>query len=234
MDRYSSFAPTTDANAGTKSAVEAIGATAEAHSFDVAYSEAAKALIDDVVARHGRIDVLINNPGMIILNSIADMPPDDFAAVHRVNLIGPYNMISAALSSMLERGAGTIINLTSRRAFNPSRYWSTVCSSKAALVSMTQCLHQDVKDAGIKVYAFSPGFTQIDMVKDIFASEIYRNSERAGDQVKSPPERPAKVLTWLAREAPTNLAGEHVEVRFDDIGKRTGLEDALIPNQVPA
>lgn len=72
------------------------------------------------------------------------------------NLIGPYNMISAALSSMLERGAGTIINLTSRRAFNPSRYWSTVCSSKAALVSMTQCLHQDVKDAGIKVYAFSP------------------------------------------------------------------------------
>ena len=115
-------ARTTDANAGTKSAVEAIGATAEAHGFDVADSEAAKALIDDVVARHGRIDVLINNAGLIKLNSIADMPPDDFAAVHRVNLMGPYNMISAALPSMLERGAGTIINLASRRAFNRSRY----------------------------------------------------------------------------------------------------------------
>ena len=99
---------------------------------------------------------------------------------------------------------------------------------------MTQCLHHDMKDAGIKVYAFPPGFTQTDMVKDIFASEVYRNSGRAGNQVKSPPGRPAKVLKWLAREAPTDLAGEHVEVSFDDIGKRAGLEDALIPNQVPA
>jgi NAD(P)-dependent dehydrogenase (short-subunit alcohol dehydrogenase family) len=199
-------ARTAEANADTKSAVEAIGAVAEAHGFDVADSAAAKALVDDVVARHGRIDVLINNAGTIKLDSIADLSPEEFAAVHRINLMGPYNMIFAALPSMLEHNAGTIINLASRRAFNPSRYWSAVCSSKAALISMTQCLHHDVKDAGIKVYAFSPGFTQTDMVKEIFASEVYRNSERAGDQVESPLERPARVLTWLAREAPEDLA----------------------------
>jgi NAD(P)-dependent dehydrogenase (short-subunit alcohol dehydrogenase family) len=216
-------ARTAEANADTKAAVEAIGATAESHGFDVADAATAQAFVDDVVARHGRIDVLINNAGSGRMGSVADVPPAEYLAVQQVNVMGPYNMIYAALPSMLTRDAGTIINLTSARAFLPDRYYAAYCSSKAALLSMTQCLHFDVQDTGVKIYAFSPGFTQTDMVREIYSNDVFRQAALTTDEGQ-PPERPAKVLTWLAREAPGDLAGQHVQVQFNDIGRRAGLE----------
>ena len=213
-----------DANGETKTAVDAIGATAESHGFDVADAAAAKAFVDDVLARHGRIDVLINNAGSGRMGSVADVSPEDYLAVQRVNVMGPYNMIYAALPSMLERDAGTIINLTSARAFIPDRFYAAYCSSKAALLSMTQCLHFDLADTGVKIFAFSPGFTQTDMVREIYASKVFRQAALTPGEGQ-PPERPAKVLTWLAREAPDDLAGQHVQVQFNDISRRAGLED---------
>ena len=216
-------ARTADANAETKAAVEAIGATAESHGFDVADAAAAKAFVDDVLARHGRIDVLINNAGSGKMGSVADVPPEEYLAVQRINVMGPYNMIYAALPSMLERDAGTIINLTSARAFIPDRFYAAYCSSKAALLSMTQCLHFDLADSGVKIFAFSPGFTETDMVRDIYANKVFRQAALTPDQGQ-PPERPAKVLTWLAREAPDDLAGQHVHLQFNDLSRRAGLE----------
>jgi NAD(P)-dependent dehydrogenase (short-subunit alcohol dehydrogenase family) len=216
-------ARTAEANAETKRAVEALGATAETHGFDLADGQATHAMIDDVVSRHGHIDVLINNASAFKLGSVAELAPDDFQAVYQVSVMGAYNTIHAALPSMLERGAGTIINLTSVRAFNPSQYWAAICSSKAALISMTQCLHFDVKDSGIRVFAFSPGFTRTDMIEELYASDVFRSTGHRRSAAQ-PPERPAKVLAWLAREAPEDLAGQHVPIRYDDIGRRAGLE----------
>ena len=212
-----------DANAETKAAVEALGATAETHGFDVSDAAAAKAFVDDVMARHGRIDVLINNAGSGKMGSVADVPPEDYLAVQRINVMGPYNMIYAALPSMLERDAGTIINLTSARAFIPDRFYAAYCSSKAALLSMTQCLHFDLQDSNVKIFAFSPGFTQTDMVREIYASKVFRQAALTPGEGQ-PPERPAQVLTWLAREAPDDLAGQHVQIQFSDISRRSGLE----------
>ncbi len=217
-------ARTAEANADTKSAAEAIGATVESHGFDVADAAAAQAFVDDVLARHGRIDVLINNAGSGKMGSVADVPPAEYLAVQQVNVMGPYNMIYAALPSMLARDAGTIINLTSARAFLPDRFYAAYCSSKAALLSMTQCLHFDVADTGIRIYAFSPGFTQTDMVREIYSNDVFRQAALTPDQGQEP-ERPAKVLAWLAREAPGDLAGQHVQIQFNDIGLRAGLED---------
>lgn len=216
-------ASTAEANADTKAAVEALGATAEAHGFDVSDTDAAKAFIDDVLSRHGRIDVLINNAGSGKMGSVADVPPDDFMRIQRINVQGPYNMIYAALPSMLEHDAGTIINLTSARAFMPDRFYAAYCSSKAALLSMTQCLHFDLEDTNVKIFAFSPGFTQTDMVEAIYSNKEFSQAALSPDEGQSP-ERPAKVITWLAREAPANLQGQHVQVQFNDISLRAGLE----------
>jgi NAD(P)-dependent dehydrogenase (short-subunit alcohol dehydrogenase family) len=158
------------------------------------------------------------------MGSVADVTPDDYLAVQRINVMGPYNMIYAALPSMLERDAGTIINLTSARAFIPDRFYAAYCSSKAALLSMTQCLHFDLQDTNVKIFAFSPGFTETDMVREIYPSKDFRQAALTPDQGQ-PPERPAKVMTWLAREAPDDLAGQHVQVQFNDISRRSGLED---------
>ena len=216
-------ARTTEANAETKSDVEALGATAEALGFDLADGKATRAIIEDVVSRHGHIDVLINNAAAHKWGSVADVAPDEFQAVHQVSVMGAYNTIHAALPSMLERGSGTIINLTSVRAYNPSQYWAAICSSKAALISLTQCLHFDVKDSGIRAFAFSPGFTHTDTIEELYASDVFRRTGHRRSEGQ-PPERPAKVLAWLAREAPEDLAGQHVPIRYDDISRRAGLE----------
>jgi len=212
-----------EACAETKAAVEAAGATAEAHGFNVADFDAAKAFVDGVVADHGRIDVLINNAGAGLMGSVADVPPDAYLEVLKINVMGPYNLISAALPSMTGRDAGTIINITSARAFIPDRFYAAYCSSKAALLSMTQCLHFDLEDSNVKIFALSPGFTQTDMVDAIYSDPQFRQAALTPDQGQ-PPERPARVLAWLAREAPADLAGVHNQIQFNDLTRRAGIE----------
>jgi 3-oxoacyl-[acyl-carrier protein] reductase len=209
--------------AETKAAVEALGATAECHGFDVSDAAAAKTFVDGVIAEHGRIDVLINNAGMNVMGSVADVSPEVYQSVLMGNVMGPYNLISAALPSMLEHDAGTIINITSARAFMPDRFYAAYCSSKAALLSMTQCLHYDLAETGVKIFALSPGFTQTDMVAEIYASPAFRAQALTPNQGQKP-ERPAKMLAWLAREAPDDLAGKHCEIQFNDLTLRAGLE----------
>lgn len=217
-------ARTPEACADTKSAVEALGATAECHGFDVSDAAAAKAFVDGVVAAHGRIDVLINNAGMNVVGPVDEVTPDRFQAVLMGNVMGPYNLISAVLPSMLEHDSGSIINITSARAFMPDRFYAAYCASKAALLSMTQCLHFDLAETGVKIFALSPGFTQTDMVAEIYASPAFRAQALSPNQGQKP-ERPAKMLAWLAREAPADLAGKHCEIQFNDLTLRAGLED---------
>jgi len=210
--------------AETKAAVEALGATAECHGFDVSDFAAVQAFVDSVLAEHGRIDVLINNAGMNVMGPVSDVTPAKFQGVLMGNVMGPYNLIAAALPSMLEHDSGTIINITSARAFMPDRFYAAYCASKAALLSMTQCLHYDLADSGVNIFALSPGFTQTDMVAEIYASPAFRAQALTPNQGQKP-ERPAKMLAWLAREAPADLAGKHCEIQFNDLTLRAGMEN---------
>ena len=208
----------------TKAAVEALGATASTHGFEVGDEAQARAAIEAILAQHGHIDVLINNAGSGAMGSLEEMPPARFAEIQRINVMGPYNLICAAAPAMVARGSGAIINITSARAFMPDRFYAAYCSSKAALLSMTQCLAYDFDGTGVKIYALSPGFTQTDLVLDIYSRPEFRNAALTPDQGQ-PPERPAKLMAWLAREQPDDLVGKHIEIQFNDITLRAGLEN---------
>ncbi len=208
----------------TKISAESLGAKVETYGFDVSDAKASKNLVDTIIEQHGHIDVLINNAGSGKMGSVEDMTPDVFQDVHKINVMGPYNMIHAVLPSMIESDCGTIINLTSARAFIPGRYYAAYCSSKAALISMTQCLNIDLEGTKIKIYAFSPGFTDTDMVRDMYSNKKFKASALTTTNGQAP-ERPAKVLSWLARNAPDDLVGKHVQIQFNDISLRAGLEN---------
>ncbi len=222
-------ARTRDACAETRAAVEAMGAATSTHGFEVADETQARAAIDDILAEHGRIDVLINNAGSGVMGSLEEVPPVRFAEIQRINVMGPYNMICAASPSMIARGEGAIINITSARAFMPDRYYAAYCSSKAALLSMTQCLAYDFEGTGVKIYALSPGFTQTDMVADIYARPEFKAAALTPDQGQ-PPERPGKLMAWLAMATPDDLVGKHIEIQFNDISLRAGLESWQRPD----
>ena len=77
----------------------------------------------------------------------------------------------------------------------------------------------------MNIFAFSPGLTNTDMVREIYAVPEFRASPLRPEDGQ-PPERPGKVLAWLAREAPADLAGQHTAIQFNDISLRAGLESA--------
>lgn len=216
-------ARTAEACADTRAAAEARGAAVSTHGFDVSDETQARAAVDDIVEQHGAIDVLVNNAGSGIMGSIEEVPPSRFAEIQRINVMGPYNLICAVAPLMTARGSGTIINITSARAFMPDRYYAAYCSSKAALLSMTQCLAYDLDGTGVKIYALSPGLTLTDMVREVYSRPEFRAAALTPEQGQ-PTERPAKLLAWLVREAPDDLVGQHVEIQFNDITRRAGLE----------
>ena len=193
------------------------------HGFEVGDEAQARAAIAGIQAQHGHIDVLINNAGTGVMGGLDEVPPSRFAEVQKINVMGPYNLICAAAPAMVARGSGAIINITSARAFMPDRFYAAYCASKAALLSMTQCLAYDFEGTGVKIFALSPGFTQTDLVDEIYARPEFRNAALTPDQGQ-PPERPAKLLAWLARELPDDLIGKHVQIQFNDITLRAGLE----------
>jgi NADP-dependent 3-hydroxy acid dehydrogenase YdfG len=144
-----------------------IGGTALA--CDVADYDQTEALI----AAAGRVDVLVNNAGLIEpIARLEDSDPKAWSTVVDVNLKGVYNGIRAVLPRMAEQGSGTIINISSGAAYNVLEGWSHYCATKAAVLQLTRAVHKEMADRGIRSIGLSPGTVATDMQRDIKASGI--------------------------------------------------------------
>ncbi|MGE0254441.1 MAG: SDR family NAD(P)-dependent oxidoreductase [Alphaproteobacteria bacterium] len=198
------------------------GTVASIHGADLSDPRAASALGAAVLASHGRLDILVNNAGAAALGSLDVVAPAELARVLAVNVTAPWALMRAVLPSMQARNAGIVVNLCSARAHQPGRGYGAYCASKAALLRLTQCLHAELAGSGVQVFAFSPGLTLTDMVRAIY--------DRADAPMAlpldavPPPERPARVIAWLASGEAADLAGRDIAIQFNDITRRAGLE----------
>jgi short-subunit dehydrogenase len=100
----------------------------------------------EIEARYGRVDVIVNNAGII-----------QWWRVMEVNLLGPVALTRALLPCMLEQGAGTIISIGSRLCGGSAKYLSAYACSKTALMQFHQCLHREVWARGISTFVVQPG-----------------------------------------------------------------------------
>jgi len=89
------------------------GVTASIHQGNVGSPEDCRRTVNEVIARHGRLDVLVNNAGITSDKSVTKMSDEDWYKVLAVNLSGAFFMSQAALPHILERGSGRIINISS-------------------------------------------------------------------------------------------------------------------------
>ena len=148
----------------TVSAVSELGAEAIAVRTDVTSQEDTERLAHRVVERFGRIDVLVNNAGNsgpvgpLHVNDIAD-----WVNTINVNLTGTFLVCRAVIPVMLERSGGKIINLSGAGATNAWSNMSAYCSSKAAVVRLTEVLAQELDGKGITVNALGPGSVHTSM-----------------------------------------------------------------------
>ncbi|MEO4046055.1 SDR family oxidoreductase [Pseudomonas sp. CAU 1711] len=146
------------------------GGSAEYRVTDVAREEDVRALVALALERFGRVDVLVNNAGVMPLSPLAALKLDEWNRMIDVNIRGVLHGIAAVLPHMQARRAGQIVNVASIGAYKPIATGAVYCASKAAVVSLSEALRQEV-GADIRVTVVSPGVTESDLAETISDGE---------------------------------------------------------------
>lgn len=189
---------------------------------DVADWPSVQAAFAAVQARWGRLDVLVNNAGVI--DPIARLAEADPAAWRRaidINLTGVFHGMRAAVPLMQDRGAGTILTVSSGAAHRPLEGWSAYCASKAGVAMLTRALHEE-EGHWLHAIGLSPGTVATEMQVKIKASGLNAVSQ-LDPSAHIPADWPARALLWLAGPAGAKWAGQEVSLRDEGIRKEVGL-----------
>jgi short-subunit dehydrogenase len=124
---------------------------------DVRKYNRVKALVDDTVKELGGLDILINNAGIGVFESVEETSPEDFRAMLETNLFGVFYCCHEAIPQMKKRGGGYILNISSLAGANPHPRMAAYNASKFALNGFSEALMQEVRHDNIKVSYIMPG-----------------------------------------------------------------------------
>lgn len=175
----------------------------ESLNADFADATAPQAVVDAVLAKAGRLDVLVNNAGLMQESRVEDMSPEAWERTLRVNLTAPFLLIKAALPH-LRPVKGSIVNIGSIEGLGANPHHAAYCASKAGLHGLTRAVAVDHGAEGIRCNAVAPGWIDTDLNVDFieampdpaaFRREIGR-IHPVGRTGK--PEEVAALVAWLA------------------------------------
>ncbi len=195
-----------DALESTKRELDAKGARVLAVVADATQPGEIARLVQAAQERFGRIDVLINNAGILGPSprpNMSDFASADLAEIFRANVIGPVQVTQAVLPLMLAQGSGAIINVTSDAGQTGFPGWGGYGAAKAALELITESWATELEGTGVRVNAVNPGDLQTDMHQLAFPGEDI--SDRLD------PFTVTDVFIWLASDAARDITGQ----RFD-------------------
>ncbi|WP_370251486.1 SDR family oxidoreductase [Nioella sp.] len=200
-----------------------IGDAALAIPCDVSRFWELEAAVNACVETFGRLDIVINNAGVIEpIASMAESDPDAWGHVIDINLKGVYYGMRAALPVMTAAGGGTIITISSGAAHNALDGWSHYCTSKAGAAMLTKCLHKEAAANGIRAMGLSPGTVATQMQREIKASGVNPVSQLEWtDHI--PADWPAKCLLWMCSKDSDEFLGEEISLREEAIRRRIGV-----------
>ncbi|MGM1028247.1 MAG: SDR family NAD(P)-dependent oxidoreductase [Actinomycetota bacterium] len=198
----------------TVASIEQAGGTASAHIGDIGDVAVADAIIAAAVERYGRLDVLVNNAG--IMDRFAGAANVDDALwdrVLRVNLSAPFYLTRAALKVMLPQGSGSIVNIASEAGIRGAAAGAAYTVSKHGLIGLTRNTAYTYAKQGIRVNAICPGGVET----NVMTADIQQNIDMEGMAALTPvhqsamrvakPIEQANLAAFLASDAASNVSG---------------------------
>lgn len=155
--------------------IKSLGGDACAMQCDVADKDAVKVMIEEVLAKLGRIDVLVNNAGITRDGLIIRMSEDDWEKVIQTNLNSVFYVTKPVVKAMMKQRSGCIVNMASVCGVYGNAGQTNYSAAKAGLIGFTKSLAKEVASRGITVNAVAPGFIQTDMTSKLDTEKIAAN-----------------------------------------------------------
>lgn len=191
--------------------LESKGVKVIAFEGDVSKRSVAEGLIESTIKGFGRIDVLVNNAGIVRNAPFLDLSEEDWDEVIKVNLKGVFNCAQYAARSMVQQGGGRIINISSRSYLGTQRM-ANYASSKAGILGLTRCMALELGPYGITVNALAPGLIDTEPVRSMFDEFLEDRIRRTPLRRIGSPEDVANAVVFLASSEASYITGEVLHV----------------------
>jgi NAD(P)-dependent dehydrogenase (short-subunit alcohol dehydrogenase family) len=189
------------------------------HQGNVGSAEDCRRTVDEVIQRHGRLDVLVNNAGITIDKTVLKMTDEDWYRVIAVNLSGAFFMSQAVLPHMIERGSGRIINISSIIGETGNIGQANYAASKSGLFGLTKTLAREAAfqlqragkltddSIGVTVNTVAPGFIATEMLEHIPDKVLEGIKSQIPVGRLGRPDEIARVVHFLAADQSSYITG---------------------------
>lgn len=204
-----------DQGQAVASELRALGAEAEFVRADVRKEDEVRALVEETVARFGRLDVAVNNAGMEgELGPIQNATVENFRAVHDTNVLGVFLCMKHELRAMEGQRSGSIVNISSVYGHKAAAGAAAYVSSKFAVEGLTKSAALEQANSGIRVNAVAPGLTDTAML-DRFTGTPEGNDALVATVPllrRGKPEELANAIVFISSPEASYIAGTVLEV----------------------
>ncbi|MBI2689347.1 MAG: SDR family oxidoreductase [Acidobacteria bacterium] len=191
------------------------GFTASAFPCDVSSAVEVEELVRSVHERHGRVDIVVNNAGEILVGPVENMTEADFRRAMDTMFWGPLHMTMAALPEMRRRGSGNIVNIASIGGKVAIPHLIPYCCAKFALTALSEGMRTELARDGIRVTTIAPG--------------LLRTGSDVNARFKGNAEQEAAWFSMAASTLVTSMSAELAAARIADAVERGESEVVLSP-----
>ncbi|MEU4676262.1 SDR family oxidoreductase [Micromonospora sp. NPDC023737] len=190
--------------------LQTAGGSAEYRELDVTSIDSVRGFVEAAQTRHGRVDVLVNNAGVMPLSTIDTLRVDEWNQMIDVNLRGTLYGIAAVLPLMQARREGHIVNIASTAAYRVDRTAAVYCATKYAVRALSEGLRQENQD--VRVTVVSPGYTQSELTDHGGDPQVQAAVRAAAERLAIPAAAVADAIGYAIAQ-PRNVDVNELVVR---------------------
>lgn len=206
------YASSEDKAKAVADSAEALGVKAIAIKSDASDYNQAEALVNEVIAQFGKIDILINNAGITRDNLMLRMTEEQWDDIIRVNLKSVFNLTKHVLKPMMKQKSGAIINMSSVVGIFGNAGQANYAASKAGIIGFSKSIAKEVGSRNIRCNTIAPGFIETDMTHTLTEDQKKTYTDNIPLKRLGSGEDIANACVYLGSDLATYVTGQVLSI----------------------